>query len=143
MPVAESQAIKTPQTTIMEGVYDPVAVVKALDDACNAGDLDRVMTFFADDAVLKDSLEPMVHAGRRRIREWYRQQLRHFHVVSANHQVTGDTVTWQGTAAADTLRQSGIAYLDEMGAAVVRGGRITFLELTLIDAAPEVPVKVQ
>jgi ketosteroid isomerase-like protein len=120
---------------------DPVVVVKALDAACNAGDLERVVALFADDAVLKDPLASRFHAGQQQIREWFRPQLQQCHVTSTNHQVTGDSVTWEGTVSADMLRQRGIASLDEMAEAVVRGGKIRSLAWTVIDASPEMPRK--
>ena len=41
---------------------EAVALVNALNDACNADDVERALAFFADDAVVK-TLLPTVGAG--------------------------------------------------------------------------------
>jgi ketosteroid isomerase-like protein len=116
--------------------HDPVAVVKAFDAACNAGDIERVMAFFADDAVLKDPVEHKVYTGKQQIREWFQPQMRHFHVESRNHQVSGDTVTWEATLTGDIVRQMGHDAIEQTAKAVVRGGKITSFALTIVGHKP-------
>ena len=116
--------------------HDPVAVVKALDAACNAGDIDRVMTLFAADASLKDPVEPKVYTGKQQIREWFEPQLGHIHVTSTNHRVTGNTVTWLGTLTGDIVKQMGSEVIEETAEAVVHDGKITSFALTVVGRKP-------
>jgi ketosteroid isomerase-like protein len=107
----------------------PKVVVKAMDAACNAGDLERVMAFFADDAVLKASQDPKIYAGKQQIREWFAPQMNHLHVLSKDHQVTGDSVTWMGTLTGDIVKQMGSESIDSIAEAVVQGGKIASFTL--------------
>jgi ketosteroid isomerase-like protein len=111
---------------------DPVVVVSALDAACNAGDIERVMAFFADNAILKDPMESKVLTGKQQIREWFQLQMGHFHVTSTNHRVTGNTVTWHGTLTGDIVQQMGRDTLEETAEAFVQGGKITSFALTIV-----------
>ena len=104
--------------------HDPVAVVKAFDAASNAGDLERLMALFTDDAVVRDRLGE-VHTGKQQIREWYQPQMGHFHVASRNHRVTGNTVTWEATLTGDMVRQMGSDAIEDTAEAIVQGGKIT------------------
>jgi hypothetical protein len=82
------------------------------------------MAFFADGAVVKDRLGE-VHTGKQQIREWYQPQMRHFHVASRNHRVTGNTVTWEATLTGDMVRQMGSDAIEDTAEAIVQGGKIT------------------
>jgi len=112
--------------------HDPIAVVNALDAACNLGDIESVMALFADDAILKDPAEPKVHTGKQQIREWFVPQMGHFQVATRDHRVTGNTVTWRGTLTGDIVRQMGSEVLEEAAEAVVQGGKITSFALTIV-----------
>src|SRR5688500_4184054 len=81
---------------------DPMAVFDAFNAAVNAHDVDAALGFFADDAVaqLPSQPPPNVFTGKTEIRNWLeRDSARNIHVVIADAQVAGDTVT--GTARVD------------------------------------------
>ncbi len=89
---------------------DLVSVIRALDQACNAHDLETVMSFFADDAVVRHRPPPDgvgVYHGKERIRGWFEPQIPGFHVDSRDHRTTGDTVSWSAMVTDDVLRQMG------------------------------------
>ena len=87
------------------GDLDPAEVVEGYVSAYNAQDIDRVMTFFADDAVIIEGAEGIEGAAAIRAGE-----LAKFEVHApggeaysiSNLVVTGDTATWdhvfEGTA---------------------------------------------
>jgi len=87
------------------GALDPAEVVEGYVAAYNAQDIDRVMTFFADDAVIVEGAERIEGAEAIRAGELAKFEVHapggEAYSVS-NLVVTGDTVTWdhlfQGTA---------------------------------------------
>src|SRR5690349_15023172 len=105
---------------------DPVAVILAMNDLCNAGDLERVLALFSDDAVVRnlpapDPPETGIHTGKQAIRAWLAPQLQHhLHVISQNYQAAGDTVTWDTTISEDTLRDAGIESFEVNAEATVK-----------------------
>ena len=74
---------------------EPVSVIKDYDAAWNAHDVEGVMAFFTDDAVVR--LEPSppdvfggVYTGKERIRAGYVEPLMAgFHVEASDYQVAG------------------------------------------------------
>ena len=61
---------------------DPVAVILAMNDLCNAGDLEGVLALFADDAVVRNLPPPDPPAtglisGIQEIRAWFAPQIQH------------------------------------------------------------------
>ena len=79
----------------MAVAQDPLSVVQALDAACNAHDLEAVMSLFTDDAVERHTPPPDgvgVYRGKEQIRSRFEPQLPGFHVTSRDHQTTGETV---------------------------------------------------
>jgi hypothetical protein len=78
---------------------DPAAVVMAIVEPLNAGDIDAAMAFFADDAVVKlvpaippDS--PDTFTGAEEIRAWFEELVAmNFEIHIEILQVEGDTVT--------------------------------------------------
>jgi ketosteroid isomerase-like protein len=115
---------------------DPVAVILAMNDLCNAGDLEGVLALFADDAVLRnlpppDPPETGLLNGIQEIRAWFAPQIQHhLHVISENYQTAGDTVTWDTTVSEDTFREAGIESFEVMAEATVKNGKITFFSIT-------------
>ena len=116
---------------------DPVSVVKDYDAAWNAHDVERVMAFFADDAVVRMEPAPPdeyggVYVGKEQIRAGVVEPLMPgFHVESRDHQVAGhqegvgDRVIWASTVSGDFFRQMGAEPPVEAAAeAVVQGGKI-------------------
>ena len=108
----------------------PIAVIQAFNDACNANDIDRAITFFADDAVVRfipgpPPPEPTTIIGKQKIRDWLEPQLHnHLQVLSRNFQVDGDTVTWDVTGSEDSIRQAGIESFELKTEATVHDGKI-------------------
>ena len=98
---------------------DPVSVLKDYDAAWNAHDVEGVMAFVTDDAVVR--LEPAppdefggVYRGKEQIRAGYVEPLMAgFHVDSRDHQVAGhqegvgDSVIWTASVSGDFFRQMG------------------------------------
>lgn len=118
----------------MAAAQDPLSVIHMLDDACNAHDLETVMSLFADDAVVRHTPPPDgvgVYRGKERIRSWFEPQLPGFRVDARDHHTSGDTVTWSAMMIADLLRQMGQSEPVEARAeAVVRAGKIVSFTVT-------------
>lgn len=112
---------------------DPVAVVRALDAALNAHDLEAALALFADDAVVKDG-DPAPGAtgnfvGKEQIRAWLGGVVSPalaFQVMSSGHQVSGDVVTWIWQASIADFKPLGVDPEDGSSAALVQGGKIRF-----------------
>ena len=113
---------------------DALSVIHALDDACNAHDLDAVMALFAEDAVVRHTPPPDgvgVYHGTQEIRHWFEPQLPGFHVDSRDLRVDGDMVRWSALMTQDLLRQ--IGQTEPVAAeaeAVVRAGKIVAFTVT-------------
>ncbi len=118
----------------MSGAQDPLAVVQALDAACNADDLDGALALFAHDAVVRQVPAPLdggEYRGEAQIRHWLEPQLIGFQVDSQGHQVGGNTVTWTAMVTADMLRRAGLAEpVRAEVEAVVRDGKIAAFTVT-------------
>lgn len=112
---------------------DPAAVVKALDAALNAHDLEAALALFADDALVKDG-DPAPGAtgnflGKEQIRTWLAGVVSPalaFQVTSSGHQVSGDLVTWVWRASIADFKPLGVDPEDGSSAALVQGGKIRF-----------------
>jgi ketosteroid isomerase-like protein len=113
---------------------EPVAVILAMNDLCNAGDVEGVLALFTDDAVVQNMPQPDgtgLYRGIDAIRAWFAPQIqRHLHVTSQNYQANGDTVTWETTLTEDELQAVGIESMDVTAEAVVRSGRIASFNIT-------------
>src|ERR687894_772773 len=74
---------------------DPVSVVKDFDAAWNAHDIEGVLAFFTDDAVVRMEPPPSdelggVYTGKEQIRAgWVEPLMPRFHVESRDHRVAG------------------------------------------------------
>jgi ureidoacrylate peracid hydrolase len=114
--------------SVAAATTDPLAIVEALDTACNAGDLEAVMALFAADAVVRQLPPPPdggVYRGTEQVRAWFAPQLAGFRVDSHDREAHGDTVSWSAKMIADPLRQMGVREPVEVSAeAVVRDGKI-------------------
>jgi SnoaL-like domain len=118
---------------------DPVSVIKDFDAAWNAHDVEGVMAFFTDDAVV--TVEPAppdesggVYIGKEQIRTGFVEpQMPGFHVDSKDHQVTGyqegvgERVIWTAVVSGEFFREMGAEPLIEAtGEAVVEGEKIKY-----------------
>jgi hypothetical protein len=85
---------------------DPITRVQSFDAAWNAHELNEVIEFFANDAIVRLSPPPNggIFSGKSQIRAWAEELLPGFHVDSANHCVTGDEITWRVRVSADKFR---------------------------------------
>ena len=110
-------------------VPDPAAVVAAYAAALNAGDLGRVLAFYADGAV--HAALPAVEGsgvclGKAQFRMYYEQAVAHrdrIEVVAGSLAVDGDRVTFAARLASDPWRALGLEHLEAEVEAVVEGGR--------------------
>jgi len=113
---------------------DPMAVVQAFNEATNGGDLDRIVAFFTDDAVLtvhpSTPPDPGIYTGKQAIRAWFDPQMKNLHVDSRNMQMIGDSVTWDAMASGDMFRQMGIDSFDVQAVAKVRDDKISAFTIT-------------
>ena len=131
---------------------DPVSVIKDFDAAWNAHDLEGVMAFFTDDAVVR--MEPPspdesggVYTGKEQIRAGFVEPLlAGFHVESRDHQVTGhqegvgDRVIWTAMVSGDAFGQTGADLpLKSPAEAFIQGDKIRCFTATL----PEMPEEFQ
>src|ERR671911_56124 len=131
---------------------DPVSVIKDFDAAWNAHDLEGVMAFFTDDAVVR--MEPPspdesggVYTGKEQIRAGFVEPLlAGFHVEARDHQVAGhqegvgDRVIWTAMVSGDVFRQMG-AEPPVVSAveAVLQGDKIKSLTATNPELLEEAP----
>jgi ketosteroid isomerase-like protein len=116
---------------------DPVSVIRDYDAAWNAHDVEGVMAFFADDAVVRMEPSPPdefggVYRGKEQIRAGFVEPMMPgFHVDSRDHQVVGDQegvgerVIWTAMVSGDIFLQMGAEPPVESSAeAVVEGDKI-------------------
>ena len=107
---------------------DPAAVLSALADALNAGDVDGMMELVADDAVLTfvpDLTGGGPISGKEQIRAWYESLVAtNTRVEPSNLQTAGDKVTWSNKVWTDDFRALGIAPVEFTAEGTVQGGKI-------------------
>jgi ketosteroid isomerase-like protein len=102
-----------------QSMADPVSVLKDFDAAWNAHDIEGVLAFFTDDAVVRMEPPPPdefggVYTGKEQIRVGFVEPLMPgFHVEARDHQVAGhqegvgDRVIWTAMVSGDVFRQMG------------------------------------
>jgi hypothetical protein len=116
---------------------DPLSVVKDFDAAWNAHDVEGVLAFFADDAVVRMEPHPPdefggVYSGKEQIRAGFVEPLMPgFHVDSRDHQLAGhqegigERVIWTAMVSGDFFREMGAEPpVASTAEAVVQGDRI-------------------
>src|SRR5919107_4951876 len=131
---------------------DPVSVVKDFDAAWNAHDIEGVLAFFTDDAVVRMEPPPSdefggVYTGKEQIRAgWVEPLMPDFHVESKDHQVTGhqegvgDRVIWIAMVSGDAFGQTGADLpVKSPAEAFVQGDKIRSFTATI----PELPEEAQ
>ncbi|CAG0943245.1 hypothetical protein ANRL1_01259 [Anaerolineae bacterium] len=124
---------------------DPMAVIKSLSDALNAGNVDAVMAFFADDATQTQTPPPAgtsgVRTGKEQIRGFFAGMIAgKFSGELSNLKVTGDKITYTSTFSTDTYRKLGVAPLVAAEEAVFEKGKIKSQTITV---TPESLAKIQ
>ena len=129
---------------------DPVSVINDFDAAWNAHDVEGVVAFFSDEAVVRIEPPPPdefggVYTGKEQIRAGYVEPLMPgFHVESRDHQVAGhqegvgDRVIWASTHSGDAFTQMGAEPpVESTAEAVLQGDKINSFTATL--RLPEAP----
>jgi ketosteroid isomerase-like protein len=123
---------------------DPLAVVKGFNEARNAHDLQRAMSFVADDAVF--ALEPPFFGasqlwGKQETRGYVQRQIADdFHIETSDWEVSGNTVRFRVSASADSYRQRGIDMITGKTQIAIQDGKITALTFR---ASPETVRKLE
>jgi putative intracellular protease/amidase len=135
-PVPTATPVPTP---------DPAAVIKSLAAALNAGNVDAVMAFYADDATITQQPAPAgqsgVLTGKEQIRGFIQGLVaNHFSGEVSNLKVVGDKITLTGTLSTDTYRKLGVAPIVIAEEAVIVGGKIKSETMTV---TPESLAKIQ
>jgi ketosteroid isomerase-like protein len=120
---------------------DPLSVQRDYDAAWNAHDVEGVLAFFTDDAVVRMEPAPPddfggVYTGKEQIRAGFVEPLMPgFHVESSEHQVAGDRVTWRAMVSGDIFEQMGAeSPLESNAEAVFEGEKIK--SFTAINPGP-------
>jgi hypothetical protein len=117
---------------------DPLSVMKEFDAAWNAHDIEGVLAFFTDDAVVRPDPPPPddefggVYRGKEQIRTgWVEPTMPGFHVESSDHQVSEDSegggqrVSWRAMFWSDAFAQSGAELpIEATGEVILEGDKI-------------------
>ena len=109
---------------------DPASVISAAQAQVNAGNIDGLMSFFAEDATVTN--DGTVYSGKAKVREFMQSALDdHIQATTVGaYHVAGNKVTWRERITADSLRQIGVASIYTNNAAVVENGLITSIVFT-------------
>lgn len=115
---------------------DLLNITKAYIDAWNARDLEAIMAFFTEDAVLRVGPPPAppgseFGVGKQQIRSAVRPQLSGFHVDAQNYRVSGNTVTFMAQVSADIFRHMGVDLIEGAVEAIFEGDKIRSWTITL------------
>lgn len=120
-------------------VPELITVFDGFNAAVNAHDVDKALSYFADDAVASfpnNLPEPTRFAGKDELRNWIETDAGHnIHVEVSGEKTSGDTVTATVTLTEDDL-PPGFA-LEGSVEAVVQDGKIQSFTYTLSDATIE------
>ena len=108
---------------------DPAAVVRAMVDVFNTGDMDALMAFWADDSVMEVVHLDATYTGADEIRAVFEmlivEQNFEMHIEEVL-QVEGDRVTTRTSMSSDPLREMGVTVISTQVYAV-QGGKIKSL----------------
>jgi ketosteroid isomerase-like protein len=109
---------------------DPVAVVTALYEAVNAGDIEAALALYAEDSVMYMPVPPPdmpdTYTGKEEIRGWIENEVaRNTKYVLLGTQVDGTTVIATTSVADDVLRSFGLTSLEQNDEFSIQDGKIT------------------
>jgi hypothetical protein len=113
----------------------PQSVVDSWAEAMNAGDMDKALSYLAEDAVV--TIVPAmegdgVYNGHAEIRGWYEPLLSSKGVtILSECSLDGETLTCLDTYADEGLKSMGVDFLEGEFVAVVREGKIQSYMLTI------------
>ena len=117
---------------------DPVAVVTALYEAVNAGDVEAAVALFADGAIMNVPVSPpnmpAKYTGKAEIRLWLESEVaQHTEYVLNETQIDEGTVTATISLSDDILQGLGIAPLEMTDEFTIQDGKITARTLVPTD----------
>ena len=109
---------------------DPLAVVAALYEAVNAGDVEAALALYADDAVIYMPVPPPnmpdTYTGKDEIRVWVENEIaRNVEYVLLGTEVDGTTVLAATSVADDVLRSFGLTSLVQTDEFTIEDGKVT------------------
>ena len=113
----------------------PQDVVNSWQEAMNAGDMDKALSYLAEDAAV--AISPAmegdgVYSGHAEIRGWYEPLLASKGVTTLSDcNVVGEIVTCLDTYADEGLKSMGVDFIEGDFIAVVREGKIQSYTLTI------------
>jgi hypothetical protein len=108
---------------------DPGSVVRAFDEALNAGNVEATLALFAPDAVVRT--QNQTYTGTAQLRSLFMELVaQNINFDSGDHRVSGDTETHTATVSRDDWRRLGLAWLDATASVVVQGGKIRSFTVT-------------
>jgi hypothetical protein len=119
---------------------DLVALIRELEAAWNAHDVERVMAFFDASATAK-VLPPLpqeagIYTGAEEMRGFLERHLAGFHTTSHDFRtVAPNEITWISEMSGDTFRRGDVDPVETTNAAVFQDGKITSFTITFSDAA--------
>jgi ketosteroid isomerase-like protein len=108
----------------------PMEVYQKYLDARDRGDVEAVVSLFAEDGVFVGGggCRPTPCVGSAAIRTSFRNQVvGHYRATLLDSRVEGDTVFWRATIENDMTLAAGIPRIRTAGTTVVRGGKIAEL----------------
>ncbi len=109
---------------------DPLAVVAALYEAVNAGDVEAALALYADDAVIYMPVPPPnmpdTYTGKDEIRVWVENEVaRNVEYVLLGTEVDGTRVVATTSVADDVLRSFGLTSLVQTDEFTIEDGKVT------------------
>ena len=109
---------------------DSLAVVTALYEAVNAGDIEAALALYADDAVIYMPVPPPnmpdTYTGKEEIRGWIENEVaRNTEYELVGTEVDGDRVVATTSVADDVLRSFGLTSLEQKDEFTIQDGQIT------------------
>jgi hypothetical protein len=105
-------------------------VLKAREAALAAGDLNAILSVFADDAVVATSSGRLL-IGKEHIREWVQDQVgRHQREEAGSRYGQGKKLSWAGKVYRDDWHKLKVSPLDVTQDAIIEGGKIKFFNTT-------------
>ena len=108
---------------------DTVAVVTALYEAVNAGDVEAALALYSDDAVIYMPVPPPgmpdTYTGKEEVRAWIENEVaRNTEYELVSTEVDGTTVIATTSVADDVLRSFGLTSLEQKDEFTIEGGKI-------------------
>lgn len=106
------------------------SVLKARETALAGRDLDRILTLFADDAIVVTSSGRLL-IGKEQLRVWVQDQVdRQQREEAGARQVHGNKLSWPGKVYRDDWQKLGVSPLEVTQDAIIQGGKIKFFSTT-------------